>query len=186
MDTSSTRTEIQQQPVATPNVVAAKRTIDLREAEFTDWPLRDDRPLAWFVVALVVLLPLLVSISTGVWYWGALALVCLGVTLRRYFLPTGYRWDTRGIAIRSWWKNQLIPWHAVRSMHVRGRGLVAEVWVRRFRGYGLWQIYLPWGPCREQVMNMLQRIPAGGKEAKPNKAAASLASTISQDRPMQG
>ena len=186
MDTSSPHTEIRKQPVATPNVVEGKRTIDLREAEFTDWPLRDDRPLAWFVVALVIALPVLVYTSTGVWYWGLLALVCLVVPLRRYFLPTGYRWDARGVSVRSWWKNRLIPWHAVRSMHVRGRGLVAEVWVRRFRGYGLWHLYLPWGPCRDEVMNMLQRIPAGGKEAKPNEAEETLASTISQDRPTLG
>ena len=87
--------------------------------EWTAHPLREHPAKAVLAVVLVLVCGVLVGLVVGDPVLGPLAaggaIVFLFVTLNRFFLPTRYRMDAHGIAVRYPLRTRVLRWSEVKQ-----------------------------------------------------------------------
>ncbi len=99
--------------------------------EWRVWPLMRS-PGRGVVAALIV-----VGSVIGVWSWTgsaaltALSVAVLALSVRPFFLPTGYRLDPEGVEVRLPWRRKRRPWSEFRTVHAGGELVILSPYGRR-------------------------------------------------------
>lgn len=119
-------------------------------------PLVDQGAKAVLLVLIVVAVLVLVRMTEPELMWTVLSGVVLIVSLARYFFPTTYILDERGITIRFLGIEQHRPWTQFRSHYVGRTGVLLSPFgkphrLESFRGH-----YMLFGDNREEVVEFVR------------------------------
>ena len=128
---------------------------------WTAHPLRDEPPGKTALLCLII-----TAVAIGVsWIyqalgWGLIAWVVLTAALSRYFLPTHYRIDGRGIQVTHL-STRLHPWSQFRRAAISSRSIFLSPFARAHRLDSFRGLHLRLGPRADQVARLVRdHVPA--------------------------
>jgi hypothetical protein len=91
------------------------------ETSMLSWtvrPWRERKVLSVIAIVLVVGLSVLFGFAAGEFYWGVLAFLVLGLSIRSHYVSTAYRLDDSGVTIETRWQKKHRPWQKFRTFRV--------------------------------------------------------------------
>ncbi|NKB66587.1 MAG: hypothetical protein GKR89_05965 [Candidatus Latescibacteria bacterium] len=123
---------------------------------WTAHPLQDEPPSKTALLCLII-----AAVAYGVsWLyqaplWGLFAGVVLIAAMSRYFLPTRYRIDERGVEITHL-QTRLHPWSNFRRAAIDRHGIFLSPFARRHRLDSFRGVHLRLGPQPEQAIQLVR------------------------------
>ena len=141
--------------------------MDMEELRWTVHPLLDEpRAKSGLLLAIVLGLSAVISISFGGGGYGFLAFGLLTASLSRYFLPTRYKLSTTGVRVSHLGVRRQVSWAQVRRFSVHPDGIFLSPFDRpnrldAFRGH-----FIRFGENREDVIRFVQtQLPHGSSQS---------------------
>ncbi|HOD67571.1 MAG TPA: hypothetical protein PK186_09995 [candidate division Zixibacteria bacterium] len=131
------------------------------------------RPWLTAAVSLFILaVSFLVLVTTDSRWFSFFALVVLFASLAKFYFPTSYRMDGRGVTIKTTTQTLLKEWRLFRSYYPDRNGVLLSPFPQPSRLENFRGLYVLFGGNREDVVAFVSRhvgaaAPAGDKEATP-------------------
>lgn len=98
-------------------------TATASQLEYRSLPVRDDYPRSLALVATIAAIAVGLGVSFREPAWALFAAAVLGAFLIRYFAPTIYRFDERGVRSRFLGRERFRPWNEIRAFYPHGDGV---------------------------------------------------------------
>jgi len=125
--------------------------------EWRSWPLRDDVPKSWLLVAVVVAVCVGVGFSFEGAGYGLIAALILGVGLSRYFLATHYCLDETGVSARFLGQTQRMVWDDVQRVLVHREGIHLSPFPKPSRLDSFRGVFLRFAANADEVTRVVER-----------------------------
>jgi hypothetical protein len=102
------------------------------------------------------------SIGFGGWYmesalFGALAGLVMFGSLAKFFLPTTYSFDARGVTVKSTTQTFTRPWNMFRSFYTDKNGVLLSPFIGPSRLENFRGLYLTFSDNREDVLEIVKK-----------------------------
>jgi hypothetical protein len=121
--------------------------------QLTNWPLVDDAPRTWPMIALALGL----SLFAGYWsqsiLMGVLCFAVISLAIWRTWIPVFFDLGPKGIEQTMLGRKIRIPWPAIARYEVTSQGVVLVPESNRitFRSF-----YIRWGDHKERLLQLVQ------------------------------
>lgn len=138
-------------------------------AEAFTWhahPAREQRGRLLVGLAWIAAFVLVVYATTGSAAWAAFSLVVLAFALSRFFIPSRFSIDEKGITAEYFMRTKHLPWRSVRRFAYNDDGAYLSRHAKPSRLDAWRGMHILFGNQREEVIEMIQRSVAQSKEAK--------------------
>lgn len=130
------------------------------ESPALEWRVHPARRRPW-LTALVTLFILLVSflvlVATESRWFSFFALVVLFASLAKFYFPTGYRLDERGVTIKTSTQTLNKEWKLYRSFYPDRNGVLLSPFPEPSRLENFRGIYLMFEKNRDEVISFIQQ-----------------------------
>lgn len=128
----------------------------MSELKWTSHPLKEDKRKSAILIAFLVLIVLLVSLSFDSIALTALSAVLLVGSLRAFFIPTRYALDEKGISVESPVGKRTRSWSEFKSYYADNNGVLLSPFpdksiLESFRG-----VYLMCRNNRQEVIDFIK------------------------------
>jgi hypothetical protein len=103
---------------------AGRELAEMDMLRWRSWPLRDNIHWSWAVVLACALAGGAVTLVSGNWLLGILAMAALAVAGRQFLLPATYEVYSLGFRRHTLGRTRIVPWHAVRAYRPSATGII--------------------------------------------------------------
>jgi len=116
------------------------------------WPLGERLSAGLLLTLGLAVLAIAIHMATGRIHLVVLALAAMGISLRRFFLPTTYELGGDGIHESRVGHRRRTPWTVIRRYEIGSAGVLLLPYDDRCPVDPLRGLYLPWGDHRDEVL----------------------------------
>jgi hypothetical protein len=128
-----------------------------RTLRWRSWPLTENLPRSILRVALFLGLCALVGVGFGGWEYALLAMVLVGLSLLRFFLPTTYVLDEQAATARVLGPARKLPWSQVRRVGVGPAGVFLSPFERPSRLDSFRGMFLRFAHNADEVTSFVRK-----------------------------
>lgn len=127
--------------------------------------------LTAIVSVFILLISFLVLVATGSQWFSFFALVVLFASLAKFYFPTSYRMDERGVTIKTTTQTLLKEWKLFRSYYPDKNGVLLSPFAEPSRLENFRGLYVMFGGNREEVIDFVSRHVGKQRNAGNDKGA---------------
>ncbi|MBC23523.1 MAG: hypothetical protein CMJ32_06350 [Phycisphaerae bacterium] len=124
--------------------------------QWNAWPARQNPAQAMLACLVIVALGVAVGFLAGDWFWGALAVLVLAVSLNRYLLPSSYTIDEKGISVSHPIRRQRMEFDQAKRFLTSSTGGFLSTRTRASRLDSMIGIELLFGDHRQEAIEILR------------------------------
>jgi len=142
------------------STITGETDFEESEGEVLEWTTHPVRRRPWLSVGVtlfVILIGILVYWATDSNVFTVLALVVLYASLAKFYFPTHYRLNSKGVVIKSTTQTLKKPWSMYRSYYPDKKGVLLSPFTRPTRLENFRGMYLMCADNRNEVIDYIKR-----------------------------